>query len=440
MTLMRLTPKPGFMGFFQAPAWVWIVALVPRFVLCALAAIDPKLVLRGDSTGYLALAENLIAHGVFSTDQAAPFIANTIRTPGYPIFLSFFTALHASIVWAAVVQSILGALSVVCLWNWLNRLGCGRGAVWAALMLAFDPVTVLNTPLISTEALFNFLLVSAAIMTWVELRTMESQLVRAATTGVLWSLAALVRPISLLLPLLLCWIWRRDKKKFLVFLAAAFLFPAIWVTRNHQATGFAVFSSIGGNALLRGPAASVESISTGKPWDELDEELRAQVDAQHPQGYASEAAQSNEYGKLGRRILRAHPFLLIRHCAGGVIRLWGGTGLEMFREWIPFRGGYDPSGVKPHAFVTGQGTLTLLRRDKWLIPVQIFYMLALATLYWSALGGLYFLWRQGRRGEMIFLSICIVYFTALSSGQASYRYRIPIIPFFAAAAAFKNRS
>lgn len=427
----------------MAPFWVWAVALGPRLILCALAVIDPKLPVCLDSVEYLALAQNLISHGVFSSADSAPFIPNTFRTPGYPAFLSLLTLLPSPVLFMALVQSFLGAWTAALFWNRLNRWGFGRGADWGALALALDPVTVLNTPLILAEPVFNFFLVLALIATWGELRAPRSEhgkapLARAAGAGLFWSLSAFVRPISLFLPLFLCWVWRRDKKVFLVFLASAYLLPVLWSQRNRQATGAAVFAAVGGHNVLRGPAAMVESMRTGRPWVELDAELRAQVNDRYPAGALSDTAQSSEYGKLGRKILREHPFLLAKHCAGGAVRLLGGTGLEMILAWIPFRGP-DPQEVQVHAKVTGQGTLSLMRRYPWLILVQIFYVLALASFYILALLGLLRLWREGRAAEAVFLLGCAAYFLALSSGAAapSPRYRIPILPFLAGAAAIR---
>ncbi len=415
------------------PLWLWTVALLPRLALCARAAFEPALTMRGDSLDYLSLAQNLATHGVFSMSPAAPYAPQIVRTPGYPLFLMPLVAVFASPLFAAaLIQSLLGALTVVMAWRWMSVRDAGRGALFGALFLALDPVLVLHTPLILTETLFVLLIVAAGALT---VRALSAPtLALAAASGALWGASIFVRPISLYLPFTLAWFWRKNMKAMAMFLACAYVLPAAWTLHNRMSTGRAVYAAVAGLDMLRYPAAGIEVMRTGRPWGELEVELRSQVDASYPDGFPDEAVKAQAYNSAAMKIIRPHPFLLLRYCLQGAIKLLGGTGLEMFLEWgrglrgFPVDASFRPS-------VSGSGTVALLRAHPGLIPIEFVYVIALAALYGLTCVGLWRMWTTGRREEAFLLAWVSLYFLGLSSSQGYYRFRIPMIPFLCAAAA-----
>lgn len=415
------------------PRWLWTAVLLPRLTLLGLTVLDPSRCLRGDSQGYLALAANLNRWRTFTLGDMPQLLPETFRTPGYPVFLTPFLALFQNpILPIAAAQCLLGVLTAALAWRWYEGLGGRRGAMLATLVLSLDPVLLFHTPLIMTEALFLALMVPAAMLLWDGEGFPRPE--SAAACGILLALAIMVRPIGLYLPPVVCWVWRKDKRALAVFLLASYLLPAAWTARNWARTDHLVFSSIGGIDLLRYPAAGVESLRTGRPWGELDRELRENVDVANPLGYASDAHQGAEYAKTAVRILAARPFLLARYCAWGVVKVLGGTGMEMLFDWTT---GNRPESVetdiRPH--VSGLGILSLLRRCPWLLPLAALYLTALAALYTLALLGLSRLWRDNHRPQAALLAALLLYFLGLSSTQGYYRYRIPLLPFLGAAAA-----
>ncbi len=417
----------------RAPLWLWIAALLPRLALCALAAVDPSLTMRGDSLDYLALARNLAAHGVFSTSAAAPYAPQIVRTPGYPLFLMPLAAVFASPLFAAaLVQSLLGAATVILAWRWMNARDAGRGALFAALFLALDPVLVLHTPLILSETLFVLLIVAAGALTVRALS--EPTVALAAACGALWGASLFVRPIALYLPFTLAWFWRKNAKALAVFMVCAYALPAAWTLHNRVATGRSVYAAVAGLDMLRYPAAGIEVMRTGRAWGELEAELRGRVDARFPNGFPDEAVKAQAYNAAAMDVIRPHPFLLMRYCAQGAVKLLAGTGLEMFLEWGRGLGGFAVDASFRPA-VSGSGTVALLRAHPELLPLELAYAAALAALYVLTLLGLRRMWTAGRRDEALFLAWAALYFLGLSSSQGYYRFRIPMLPFLCAAAA-----
>ena len=414
-----------------APAWVWLAALLPRCVLCVLAWNDPQRFLRADAVGYLALARNIVLHGAFSSLGAPSFTPDTFRTPGYPVFLAPFIAVFPNpILPIAAAQCFLSALNAALIWRWLNDAWGRRAAAVGSMAVALDLVTIFHAPILISETLFLLLMTLATVQTWRSLS--RAGPLGASFCGLLWGASAMVRPISLYLPIFLGWIWRRDRKALAVFFLCAYLLPGLWVLRNWEATGVPAFTSVGGMALIRYTAACVESLRTGRSSTEYDVELRQNVDRLHPGGYDNDAEQGRYYQQAAVKILASHPLLLARFCAMGTVKILGGTGLEMLLEWTGTR--YSSDGAfRPR--VTGQGTLALLRAHPSLIPLQAGYMAALMALYLAALAGWRRLWINGKKAQAVFLTVCTLYLLGLSSTQGYYRYRIPMMPFLGAGAA-----
>ncbi|MBI3300122.1 MAG: glycosyltransferase family 39 protein [Elusimicrobia bacterium] len=413
-----------------APWWLWAAALAPRLGLWLLAAGDPARFVPIDGVGYLALAGNMLDHGVFSTGPE-PFVPNTFRTPGYPLFLAPFVALFdAPVLPAALAQCLIGAATAVLLWRWLEPRWGRLAAAVGALAVALDLVTIFHTPMLLSETVFVFLVVAAFVRTWDQIE--RPGLKGAALCGLLWGVGALVRPLSFHLPVALVWVWRRDRKAAACFLLAAYLLPGAWMARNFRATGVSAFSGVGGVAMLSYMAAGIESLRLGGTVKERDLELQAVADAEHPGGYASDAERSQVYGRVGARVIGAHPFLLVRYCSWGLLKTLAGTGLEMLPQWAGRPEGID---AEYRVKASGRGTVALLRRYPWLIPLQLGYMAALAALYLLCAAGLLRFWRERRRAEAAFLGLILGYFLAFSSSQGYYRYRIPCVPLLAVGAA-----
>ncbi len=77
-------------GFWSAGRPVWFVLLAVAFVAVSFASWGQQVTTvemnRNDASCYLILARNLVRHGCYSLDQAAPFRPHTEWPPGVPLF------------------------------------------------------------------------------------------------------------------------------------------------------------------------------------------------------------------------------------------------------------------------------------------------------------------------------------------------------------------
>ena len=121
--------------------------------------------------------------------------------PLYPIFLAVIYALGGAYFAVYLVQGLLLALTVG-LSYWLARHVAGHGAgVFAALLVTLDATLLGNVGLIATENLQTPLLLVAVVVSLYALERRNSRYHICA--GILWGLLTLVKPATLLWPLLL---------------------------------------------------------------------------------------------------------------------------------------------------------------------------------------------------------------------------------------------
>lgn len=246
--------------------------------------------LEADPDGYHGLAESLASHGVFgSIDANGDAIPTAFRPPGYPWLLSWWVQngrLTATAV--AWLHGILGVLTIVLTFWLARRLFTARdpnGAealpvqgkekelaeavdkrpLMAGLLVAIDPILLVQSAQVMTETLATFL----AVVVWaVWLRLLSSAATPAAPimagfafAGAL-TLACFSRPVFIVWAVLLIgWLvglgLHRRRRSFLLIAATSVLVlggaVAWWTERNRRMIGHPVWAtSHGGYTLLLG--------------------------------------------------------------------------------------------------------------------------------------------------------------------------------------------
>lgn len=209
-----------------------------------------------DQAGYQRLGAVLATTGEFTRyPDAAVFVPEVIRTPGYPAFVAAVYLVFGigNQMAVAVCQAIVFALLCLVVFAVARRVTGERVALGAALMTALFPplpyfgalvVTELWTAFVATVAMLACLHAVQSKRTWAY-----------AVAGCLFSLTALVRPAFFLLPFMLAAAvpllvrGQRDRAALrgwaaLVFAAGLTLAP--WFTYNYVHLGRVTISPAGG--------------------------------------------------------------------------------------------------------------------------------------------------------------------------------------------------
>lgn len=413
-------------NLFGIPFWVYLAAFLPRLLLLVLAAKNPAYCVTADSRGYLDLAASLSGSGFFGLPAAGgAVLADTFRTPGYPMLLVAVGSLPGDIVFNAVfAQLLISALTVLLAWKWFNEMAGRRGAGFGVLFFSLDYISLMHAPLLLAEELLMLVLVLAGRATW---RTLEGGTAAGVSkAGFLWALAAFIKPITLYLPLMLApLLWKRKKQMFL-FLLLAYSIPLAWSYRNYAHTGYFTYTSIGGVVLLKYSAGSVEALRTGKSFAETSAALLAEAEGDYP----SDAARSSAYSARAVKIIKKYPGLTARYLLHDLLATVGGSGIEMLPQALGLN-----TEVKAQPGAIGSGTLALLRVYPALWALQAGYLVFLAAVYLLFARGVWVLARSGRLVPAAFLFAAVFYLFAMASTNGYYRYRIPPMLFLAAGAA-----
>ena len=395
------------------PAWRWeliglvAIALAVRVVVVALAPDS----LHNDPDGYRYLAENLLRGGVFGYGQ----VSSAYRPPLYPLLLTPCVALGPFAVGAmAVLHVALGVATVWLVYRLGRRWGLGGYALAAAVLVACDPILLIQSTQVMTETPATFLAaVSLLLLTSASQRPSTW---RAMLAGGCLALATLCRatflPFIILAALALPTFARGSRQRLRVFgsfTAAAALVLSPWVVRNQIRFGRPIVATThGGYTLFLANNPSfyqyLRTGAWGTVWDadEFNRAWRARATRTRP---ADEIRNDRLAYRRAWQTIRQEPGTFVYSCA-----------VRAGRLWAPL-----PHRVDPREAAARQCL-------RYLVGLWYLVELALAVI------GLVALSRGVRRGETwratwlwgILLAAC---FTAIHALYwSNLRMRAPLMP------------
>ncbi len=249
-----------------AGRWWWLailsVALLARLAFVALAPNEWQF---RDSIEYGEMARSLYEHGTYGLQ--------TLRAPGYPTLIAAgYLVFGPHLLPLRLMEALLGVLSVALIGAVGTRaFGRGPGLISAGLA-ALHPVLAFLPTIQYAENTLVLAVVLACGATFEAWR--RGELWRWAASGVLWGLALLVRPNTLLvlpgLSLGLVLALHRERRAWwapaLVGIAACVLTVTPWIVRNHRVHGEWYFIATGGGRQLwigNNPRAEADSRIAG---------------------------------------------------------------------------------------------------------------------------------------------------------------------------------
>lgn len=232
----------------------WLSGLATLLVLALAAFVQFSVVTRStpampmvsDAADYFSYAYNLKHSGVYSNaltwaSEPSPngVPPDSLRPPGYPLFLLAIPGVDTSDAYlrrVGLVQAAMGVASVWLVFLIASQLLRPGWSHLAAAITAISPHIANMSSYLLTESLFLFLLLASI---YSSLRFLHERSKGAAiVTGVLWGLCCLVRPTALFLPplfALMTWVLpalRAYRATAVLILAAFLAVQAPWFIRN----------------------------------------------------------------------------------------------------------------------------------------------------------------------------------------------------------------
>jgi hypothetical protein len=267
---------------------------------------------------YDEIAKNVIAGNGYRINDAEP--PSTVRPPLYTVFLILIFSTLGEERWKVVVmQALLQAL--VC--GILYRIGrrttnSTAAAKAAAFIFAVYPQSMLYSSMLLTESLFAFLTVLSAslYLDFIEKEDAKS----AVLLGVVLGMAALTRPVSLLLlvPLLAWYVFgggRTALKRRLrntAIAASVFILALVpWTVRNYLLTDKIIpVASRGGHFFYSNTISGRE--------EELSDQMREFGEANNNEPDKRDEA----YISLALRNIAEKPHLFLRNTLMSMLDFW----------------------------------------------------------------------------------------------------------------------
>lgn len=436
-----------------------------------------------DANNYMALAKNLSLGNGFSLSDSVPFELHTLRTPGYPIFLSVFYYLFGVYWPASLFEAVLNSfVPVFIFWLAFKLTENLKTAAIAGFLTAFDYHIAVHTLTLNTESIFVFITVLVAVLIYKYLEKPDWKI--AAFIGFLSGYAALTRPFFMYMtPLIFVFLVitsvrrggvilsinegspslsNNSNKRFFarlrmtfngikmtmlpafcfLFIASALVVP--WMYRNKQVSGQFTLSTLGWYNMYTRMAAMVDAAVNNKSYLQSLESMMNQL---NKEGYIVRADEHElfdvKFIPLLRertiKILKAHPKETVLVQLNSVQTLFTQDDLlyilnhsrllpDTKRPPIPLsllllqKGPGAWRDMLP--YLNGQYLIPYIMRIVWIV----FWALSIAGAWKLA-------WQvDNKKRAMAYFLIALIFLTVLVSLPVSValnaRYRVPFAPFY----------
>ncbi len=227
---------------------LFVLAMAMR--LLALASFDSaESIMHRDGKDYFGIATNIVNHGVYSMDDSTGELkSDNFRTPLYPLFLTPFVLLDASLYTIALVQSLIMSLGIVLIFLLAKDVFEPRAAYYGSLALALEPYTALLNNQLVTEWLLALFFIPALLFT--AKYCLGRKIIHYMLASCLFALSALIKPVVFPILFLIPFVAfidgcsKQTLKHALASLIVIATISAPWIVRNKIQLGFWSYSTI----------------------------------------------------------------------------------------------------------------------------------------------------------------------------------------------------
>ncbi|PIR84917.1 hypothetical protein COU16_00150 [Candidatus Kaiserbacteria bacterium CG10_big_fil_rev_8_21_14_0_10_47_16] len=360
--------------------------------------------------GFYELAENIRAGNGFSWNTEAPYLPNTMRTPGYSVLLAGLIEIFG-VTGAAIVQ-LLAATAIPLLGLSIARVLTRSRTVGIiiGIVLALDPTLAQLSFQFYTETVFLIVFFAwlLTILHYFKRPTVTILILSALFLGAAILIKASVQYIPLLLIPFILWVhgkknWRQSVAHIGILLIIVGAILAPWILRNVQQFDTPALSTQASFVLYTNFAPAVLSIAEDRSFSEVIDTFLT------PEEYRGDAitfANEGAYKEKALTIMREHP---------------EATAFVM--------------GKSLFTFFTNDGFYTLLSRsgqnpDNYLAALIMMRLVWIGITLSALIGACAYLLTK-RSPSTIFVIILVGYFALISTTAAfgtNPRYRLPVDP------------
>ncbi|MBI4300071.1 MAG: glycosyltransferase family 39 protein [Chloroflexi bacterium] len=365
-----------------------------------------------------------IAHNILNGTgfNYAPGFNESFRPPLYPFFLAgIYKTLGSSIVVVRAVQAVLGVISCLAVYVAGRRVGGRALGLLAIAILVFDPWAIWYTREVLAETLFTLLLLLGVLCVLL-LRERHSWRI-GIVAGLLFGLAALTRPLALLIPVISAfWLMapfssrvHRQVVPVVAMLLALVVAITPWTVRNYLIHHRIVpIATEGGYTFYAGNRPGISDVALHKQSDVDQIFLVSPTEEEETTlSTLSEVEKEDQFYRWAFQFIRKQP----------------GRFLHLFKEKLLLF--WSPSREVPLSrfdnLTHGNSAAALVIRNLVIASQVALFVLAAVGLIAGIL--------SKRRWHLLML-LLLLYFTAVYALYfPQLRYRVPLSPYLALLAA-----
>jgi 4-amino-4-deoxy-L-arabinose transferase-like glycosyltransferase len=404
---------------------VVFLLLVGHYGIAGLYASTDGTLNGNDTQHYVVIAKNIVEGNGYSRFVDAPFEPDALRPPLLPLYFIpfiYFGGVHA-VGYAIIVLNSVLALWPVIVYMLARQYMTVRSAAFVGWLCVVEPLFIYRSHIAEPDALFVVLFSAALLLTVKFWRIQTPRYIIGA--AFLLGLAILAKPVGIYASLAIgvatvgygwwsAWSWRTGWRSVVMAGLLCICMVAPWMIRNHSVFGIWGFSSITGYNFYQYYTAS-PALST------VAEKIPAHMYEQSREPSRFLPFQDDILHMAFARI-KAHPTQYIHEHLTGTVRNMLVSDLSPFYynhhdKLLPFE--YNPEG--------GSRALKVL----WFMFMGLWYVLAVA--------GWLLAWRRKDTYAVAGISLFLVlafYFMFSAGTFVDPKYRLPIIPLIAIAAAY----
>ncbi len=429
-------------SIIQSPIGILLIAgFILRIILYFLFQPYNHLdeVIFQDSKEYHQLALQFFKSGNFIINNST---IDTLRTPGYPLFIwVIFVLFGIKVHLVLFAQIFLNLASVYILFLICGNLFNKKIGFLAALLLSLELDHLYFIYSLLTDTLFVFLLLLSTLYLTYFLKNEKPKYLILSTFII--GIATLVKPIGMFYPSVLLFILViytvRNKKRsfsyiiknFTVILVLFCLTISPWLVRNYSLYDYFRLSTITGISLLNWNAAITIQNSEKRPMSEIRNELNSlAIKNETKENLDNPFYKSKVQGDLALDYIQKHKVEYLRSSLLGMINIYSSLGYKEFSHRFFRTLDYSPTMDTGGFYKFSTTSHRLNSLSPGVILTRIIFVIYLLFSYITALLGIILLLKQKRFVLVLFLISVIAFFTILIGIVGLARYKLPISPFY----------
>jgi 4-amino-4-deoxy-L-arabinose transferase-like glycosyltransferase len=407
-----------------------------------------------DSTEFNLLATNIINLHQFTLSSEPPFLPESFRTPGYPVFLALIKLVFNNNFFIPLTQIFLLGLCTVILFKILLSFLDNKVAFIVSLLFSIEPTVIYHSLVALSDMFFVFLLL-LSIFYFVKLMENPGDWFFAVLTGVFLGLSCLVKPIGQFLPLLflfflLVYFYKKYNRKIILIaclLIVTFLFTVSpWLIRNYKQYGVLRISSASSYNLLAYNVTMFYAQKNHINENEAKNYLTSKLSSQD-EYFLRSLSNSKSLDRVSQSYIKDNFFEYLQFHFSRIVKLFLADGSrDLARMFHLLDGNYDKSPVDFFKLIAGFKIIELIMVVcSGIVNFNLSIILwFLGLLFWlfinilAIIGAVYGMINKEKekRWFILFCLGVIFYFAVLTGPVSTSRYRLPIEPFMFALSAF----